>query len=216
MTIPLGLYETLLTEALADSLREADLSRFESVVAPLDPGNSCPVRQACSRRSAARPDVLSHGRTSRASDLSVSNQVIELLNAALGSRGKEESGDRIVSPVGQLLAFLERKAGLGVATAASRPAIPLATSDLLMNARGEPALGHVLAREFPSADRVDLLCAFIRWNGLRVLEEPLRVFRESEPSAAVLTTTYTGSTERRALDKLVELGRRSRVSYDTQ
>jgi superfamily II DNA or RNA helicase len=215
MTIPLGLYETLLTEALADSLREADLSRFESVVGPLDPGDSYLlfVRLV---RDVLRRVLMSFPAEERiARQTEVSNQVIELLNAELGDRGTEESGDRIVSPVGQLLAFLERKAGLGVATAASRPAIPLTTSDLLMNARGEPNLGHVLAREFPSADRIDLICAFIRWNGLRVLGDSLRAFCQDRP-LRVLTTTYTGSTERRALDLLVELGAKVKVSYDTQ
>ena len=85
-----------------------------------------------------------------------------------------------------------------------------------MNARGEPSLGHVLAREFPSADRVDLLCAFIRWNGIRVLGDNLRAFCQSGRQMRVLTTTYTGSTERRALDFLVQRGAQVKVSYDTQ
>src|SRR5207342_758382 len=33
-------------------------------------------------------------------------------------------------------------------------------------------------------------------------------------SLRVLTTTYTGSTERRALDQLVDLGAQVRISYD--
>ena len=35
--------------------------------------------------------------------------------------------------------------------------MPLSASDLLVNARGEPAMGHALDREIPSADRIDLL-----------------------------------------------------------
>ncbi len=40
------------------------------------------------------------------------------------------------------------------------PLVPLSASDLLVNARGEPA--HALAHEIPSADSIDLLCAFVR------------------------------------------------------
>ena len=43
------------------------------------------------------------------------------------------------------------------------------TSTLLTNSQGEPNLGSELRAEMSSADRVDLLCAFIRWAGLRVL-----------------------------------------------
>ena len=52
------------------------------------------------------------------------------------------------------------------------PLVPLSAADLLVNARGEPALAHALAGEIPSADRIDLLCAFVRWHGLRVLPRP--------------------------------------------
>ncbi len=59
----------------------------------------------------------------------------------------------------------------------ARPTAPLSASDLLVNARGEPALAHALGSEILSADSIDLLCAFVRWHGLRVLEEPLKAAR---------------------------------------
>ena len=78
-----------------------------------------------------------------------------------------------------------------------RPHVPLSASDLLVNARGEPGVGHSLEREIPSADRIDLLCAFVRWNGLRLLLPQLRAHCELQRELRVITTTYTGSTERR-------------------
>jgi superfamily II DNA or RNA helicase/HKD family nuclease len=217
MTIPRGLYETLLTEALADSLSEVDSNQFETSLTPLDPADSYLlfVRHV---REVLRRVLMSFPEEERiARQAAISNQVIKVLNEGSAGRDTEKSGDRIVSPAEQLLAFLEKAAGLGGKTAAAnRPAIPLTTSDLLMNARGEPNLGHVLAREFPSADRIDLLCAFIRWNGLRVMGDALGAFCRSGRPLRVLTTTYTGSTERRALDLLVGLGAQVKVSYDTQ
>ena len=53
-----------------------------------------------------------------------------------------------------------------------------------MNARGEPRIGHSIAAEIPSADRIDLVCAFIRWHGIRVIDKPLREFRDAGPAAA--------------------------------
>ncbi len=95
------------------------------------------------------------------------------------------------------------------------PLIPLSAADLLVNARHEPSLAHAIRHEIPSADSIDLLCAFVRWHGIRVLEEPLREHcREGRP-LRVITTVYTGSTERKALDWLVSIGARVKVSYDT-
>ena len=51
-----------------------------------------------------------------------------------------------------------------------RPATPLSNAALLTNARGEPSLGAELRAELVTADEVDLLCAFVKWHGLRILE----------------------------------------------
>jgi len=61
-----------------------------------------------------------------------------------------------------------------------------------------------------------LLCAFVRWNGLRLLLPQLRAHREIERELRVITTTYTGSTERKALDALVEMGAKVKVFYETR
>ena len=98
-----------------------------------------------------------------------------------------------------------------------RPQTPLSAAALLTNAKGEPSLGAELRAELSSADRVDLLCAFIRWAGLRVLEEPLTLLKEHGIPFRVITTTYVGATERRAVDELVRrFGAEVRISYETQ
>ena len=86
---------------------------------------------------------------------------------------------------------------------------------LLVSSHQEPALSAELRHELASADRVDLLCAFVRWSGIRVLLPELRAARARGVPVRVITTTYTGSTETRALDELRDLGAEIRVSYDT-
>ena len=97
-----------------------------------------------------------------------------------------------------------------------QPEIPLGQTDLLVNARGEPALAHELAAEITSADEIDLICAFIKWHGLRLVAEPLEAAIRRGVPVRVLTTTYVGATERRAVDELVRLGAKVRISYETQ
>jgi HKD family nuclease len=94
------------------------------------------------------------------------------------------------------------------------PSTPLLDTTLLTNAPDEPRIGVQIESELPSADRVDLTMAFIRRSGLRPLLPALRRHRDAGRSLRVLTTTYTGSTERAALDLLRELGAEVRVSYD--
>ena len=56
--------------------------------------------------------------------------------------------------------------------------------------------------------------AFIRRSGIAPLLDNLRRHCEQGKALRVLTTTYTGSTEGRALDQLADLGAEVRISYD--
>lgn len=135
--------------------------------------------------------------------LDVANRIIGLL---------EESGDAIAVPPRAL-----REIAIGQKSSpAIEPDIPLSAHDLLVNARGEPQLAPELKKELASADSVDLIVAFVRWYGVRLLLEPLEAAIERGAAVRLLTTTYTGSTERRALDELRARGVEVRVSYDTQ
>jgi superfamily II DNA or RNA helicase/HKD family nuclease len=98
----------------------------------------------------------------------------------------------------------------------ARPVIPLTGSALLVNGRGQPEIGHELKRELASAGRVDLLCAFVKWNGVRVLAEAIEEFVARGGRLRVVTTTYIGATDRLALDRLAAMGAEIRVSYDTR
>lgn len=105
---------------------------------------------------------------------------------------------------------------LGI-TRLPRPATPLSETALMTNARNEPTLAAELRAELASADHVDLLCAFVKWQGLRLLEDELTDLRRRGVPLRVITTTYLGATDARALDALVEeFGAQVRVNYETQ
>ena len=61
-----------------------------------------------------------------------------------------------------------------------------------------------------------LLCAFIKWSGLRLLQPVLKQYLAAGRPLRVLSTVYLGATDRRALDWLVERGAQVRVSTDTR
>ena len=96
-----------------------------------------------------------------------------------------------------------------------RPSIPLAQSALLVNARDQPRIGTEVGREIASAEVVKLLCAFLKWEGFRVLEASIEEHCRRGRELRVLTTTYIGATDRRVLDRLAELGAQVRVCYET-
>lgn len=97
-----------------------------------------------------------------------------------------------------------------------RPATPLSDVALLTNTRDEPNMASEISRELASADHVDLLCAFIRFAGIAVIGRELSALRERGVPLRVITTTYRGATERRAIDELVsKYGAKVRIRYET-
>ena len=96
------------------------------------------------------------------------------------------------------------------------PTVPLSTSDLLANAEGQPNIGSELRLELESADSVDLLCAFVIWSGVVRLREPIEGLIARGGRMRVITTTYMGATQRRAVDELVRLGAEVRIAFDAR
>ena len=209
-----GLYEQPITEGLAKRLaRLADGLRAETGTLDKDAVPHALARLLHGRlvhalRSFKGKDALAH-------QVELANAVVDVLR-----REANESGvlaeDRLPLALEQLLAVVVQSEGLGRSEAPPRPTVPLGTSDLLVNGRHDVSIGPEVKRELASADRVDLLCSFLKWSGFRLVEPEVKAFLARRPGALrVLTTAYMGATERRAFDELANLGAQVRVSYDT-
>jgi HKD family nuclease len=74
---------------------------------------------------------------------------------------------------------------------------------------------RALRNELATADHVDLIVAFLRYSGVRLLLPTLRDFFARGGRMRVVTTIYTGATELRAVRALARLGAEIRVSYET-
>src|SRR5690606_31315023 len=208
-----GLYDVIVTRGLEAKLAPiaAELRRLEPVDASDAP---LALARLLSRRLFHALDSLS-GDDRLARQIELANEILELLRARAREGGADPE-DAVPAPPSRLLAILEAAEPPARPYDPPRPPIPLTTSDLLVNGRGDLSLGPALAREIRSADRIDVICAFLRWNGFRLLEDALEDLLSRRPGALrVLTTTYLGATERRVLDALERLGAAVRVSYDT-
>ncbi len=207
-----GLYEQVVTEALHQQLKTLAETLVERE--SIDP-EELPRRLAHHLKSLVQIALASgSGESGKASaQLALANQLVILLQT---ERPRAIAPDDCLHAAAQLLTEIRSQPLLPGQSRIVQPLIPLADSTLLVNSPGEPSVGQALQHELPSADRVDLLCAFIKWSGLRLMQEPLAAYLQSGRSLRVLTTVYMGATDRRALDWLVDQGAEVRVSYDTR
>lgn len=202
--IPVGIYESLLTNELASRLNDSEGVRYET--ADVQDGEE--PQQLTTHLTG----VIRHALESKKS----ASERVELARKLIAVLGDEY---RASAPRAEAnLAALTEVRALGGPLSAPfhRPESPLSAAALLTNSSHEPSLGAELRAELDSADRVDLLCAFVKWHGLRVLEEQLAELRRRQVPFRVITTTYVGATERRAVDRIVrDFGGEVHISYET-
>ncbi|MBK9037005.1 MAG: DUF3427 domain-containing protein [Myxococcales bacterium] len=210
MPLAPGLYEHPLTAALADALGDA-----AAEVRALRP-DQVPAEAARLVAAEVRRALLALGDDARltASPVLV-ERVLHEIAAVLAAAQVDAAGvveQRLVPPPRQLMS-------VGAATPAQRPESTLAGSTLFTRSPREPGLASELRREIACADRVDVIIAFITVGGVRVLHEALGqlALRGVGARLRVLTTTFTGTTEVEAVERLARLpGAEVKVSFDTR
>jgi superfamily II DNA or RNA helicase/HKD family nuclease len=143
---------------------------------------------------------------------SIVEKLIELLSEE--SEAVDREIDVPLDPARVLSAILRRRPD-GSPDTLEAPLTPLLDTTLLTNSRGEPAVGHELRAEVHSSDSIDVVMAFVRLSGINPMLDALRRHCREAKKLRLVTTTYTNSTELRALDELARLGAEIKVSYDT-
>ncbi|MFE1440022.1 DUF3427 domain-containing protein [Streptomyces sp. NPDC058739] len=201
-----GVYEELITDSLHDWIRGLEASGWKAIDAEVSE-ESAPhvlarfIGDAVAQRLSQLP---------RKDQVSAANDIMKSL--ASSAPDPDAVASAIADGPRQLLGLAKPEAP-GVY--AIRPLTPLSETSLITNAPDDPNLGAELRAELATADRVDLLCAFVKWHGIRVLEDALRAARARGVEIRVITTTYIGATDRRAVDRLVrEFGAKVKVNYE--
>ena len=205
-----GLYERLITEGLEEAIAALDQSR-EVQRQALHPEEAAD-RIALHLSTVVRRAVASLDARQRAEvGAHLAREVTQLL--ASHSRGVD--AEDALSTSGDVLRAILARRPDGSPESLPLPATPLLDTTLLTNAPGEPRIGFQLRSEIGSADRIDVLMAFVRQTGIRPMLEQLKPHVDAGRPLRLLTTTYTNSTELAALESLRDIGAQIRVSYDT-
>ena len=213
-----GLYEQVINNALNRELAEIPEARKST--APIDTAEASKVlAQYLTEVVQKGLDNVQDNGGGIEAQIELANQIVSTIQtttkeadfAALGVDQRAE----------QLLALLrENDPRLAAGRAAKdieRPEMSLAQSSLFTGAIHEPQMYTELKKEIVSADRIDMLVSFIKWSGLRLLMDELRQFTQNGGELRIITTSYMGATDVKAIEELRQLpNTKIKVSYDTK
>ena len=151
--------------------------------------------------------------------IGLANQIVDLIQNT--TKKADFAALSVDQRAEQLLALLqEQDPRLAVGKTAadlSRPETSIAQSSLFTGAIHEPQMYTELKKEIVSADRIDMLVSFIKWSGLRLLMDELREFTQNGGKLRIITTSYMGATDVKAIEELRKLpNTKIKVSYDTK
>ena len=213
-----GLYEQVINNALTSEL--SDIPDARKSIAPIDKAEAAKVlaQYLTDVVQKGMENVLDNGGDISA-QIALANQIVTLIQnttqeADFATLGVDQRAE-------QLLALLReqdpRLAAGKTAADLSRPETSIAQSSLFTGAINEPQMYTELKKEIFSADRIDMLVSFIKWSGLRLLIDELREFTQNGGELRIITTSYMGATDVKAIEELRALpNTRIKVSYDTK
>lgn len=212
-----GLYEQVINKEI-----DAELRALEDKVP-----ERAPIDQAEGAKVLAKyiAEIVEKGLTNvgdsqgkMAAQIGLANKII----TTIIDETKEEAFHdlEITDRAEQLLALLDKQNSviqLDGKQRVPRPQTSIAQSSLFTGAIHEPQMFTELKKEILSANRIDMLVSFIKWSGLRLLINELTEFTQKGGELRIITTSYMGATDLKAIEELRQLPHTQiKVSYDTK
>lgn len=218
----LGIYESLITDSLKQRLEKLDRNQFyiadqkkidtaEAVhFLSLHLGNA--ITNALKLIKVDKKELLVEKQ------IEISNNLLKYLTLQIANYNFE---DDLVAAEGIILeGVLDRlnsdysdiKLHLNEITPVTR----LTQSELFTGGNVGLSLDSELKKEIRSADRIDLLVSFIKWKAVVILKDAFEEFTNRGGKLRVITTTYMGATDAKAIEELSKLPNTEiKVSYNS-
>jgi len=213
-----GLYEELVTKLINIKINELDKEIFHVRKTSIDKAEAAQLLSQHIGKTIKHAFSLIKGDDIIETQIEIANKIILFLKEELK---KEEFEDDLIETEGKILKAVFTKVDahftdLDLHLKEITPYTRLIHSELFTGGNSGTTLESELRKEILSSNRIDLLVSFIKWKGIRILEKELREFTNRGGKLRVITTTYIGATDSKAVDFLASLENTEvKISYNT-
>jgi len=213
-----GVYEELVTKLVGQKLEELERDTFYVKTKTIDKTEASQYLSKHLAKCIQFAFSLIKGQDQLDEQINLANKIILLLRDEIE---KENFDDDLIEEQGKILQAVFNKinseyADLDLHLKEITPYTRFSQSELFIGGNGEISLLSEIKKEILSADRIDLLISFIKHKGVIILMDEFKKFVQKGGQLRIITTTYVGATDQKAIDLLATLKNTAiKISYNT-
>ena len=212
-----GIYEQLITQLVEQNL---DRDQFYVGERSLEAGEaSVFLSRFLTRIIEISMDSVPQGLDRVGTQIKLANSIITWLSEHI--RDEKLIDENLLDSQGKILTALFDKSNpvssdLSKYTQAIMPLTGLTQSELFSGSNVGVSMETELKRDIQSSDKIYWLVSFIKWAGIRIFKKELEAFTRSGKQLRVITTSYMGATDAKAVEFLASLpNTQVKLSYNT-
>ncbi|MBP7283513.1 MAG: DEAD/DEAH box helicase family protein, partial [Leptospiraceae bacterium] len=213
-----GLYEKLIDKLISTKINTLDKNVFYIKENPIDRAEA--ARVLSQHLTEIIKIALSQisGEESLEEQIKLSNKIILLLKSELQEESFEED---IIATEGKILSAIFSKVNARFSDFEKHlkeitPYTRLSQSELFTGNNAGISLESEIKKEILSSDKIHFLVSFIKWTGIRIFERELQEFTDRGGQLKIITTSYMGATDLKAVEYLAGLKNTEvKISYNT-
>ena len=212
-----GIYEELITQIVSQKIEELGKKDFYINKTSIDKAEASKLLSQHLHSTIKRAFDLLKKKNLIEQQIAIANKIITLLKNEIENENFE---DDLVVVEGEILNAVFSKAdshfvNFDLKLKEIMPSTRLTHSELFTGGNVGISLESELKKEILSADRVDLLVSFIKWKAIVILREAFKEFTSRGGKLRVITTTYMGATDAKAIEELNKLPNTEiKISYN--
>jgi superfamily II DNA or RNA helicase len=214
----IGIYEELVTKLIRDKIDQLDPEKFYIKETEIDKEEASEIITNRISQAIKYAMSLIKGEHSIDQQISIANKIIQCLKDEIRT---EDFEDDIIDAEGRILKAVFNKVDshfrdFDLHLKEITPYTRLSHSELFTGGNAGITLESELRKEILSSDQICLLVSFIKWKGVRILEKELKSFTDRGGKLRIITTTYIGATDFKAIEILSHLSNTEiKISYNT-
>lgn len=213
-----GIYEEIVTKIVAQKLRDLDKQKFYINTSIIDKEEASTILSK--HLSSTIKNALSYikGENQLEKQIDIANKIIVFLKEVLN---KEDFTQDLIEVEGQILKAVFSKvdshfSDIDLHLKEITPYTRLTHSELFTGGNSGLSLESELKKEILSSNQIDLLVSFIKFKGIIILEKEFEEFTKRGGRLRVLTTTYMGASDYKAIQLLSKFeNTQVKISYNT-